>query len=126
MTSIQNIRRGHAEPEVERPFCLTTVGRLVQEGLPVAPRFEVLRRVGHGQNDSFFRVDGAAVVDPAESQRAVGRRGHTITGDGENAAAISSFLPQRSCFVEGFLCFGSPLVSGDAGGGCRGYAEQQC
>ena len=86
MTSIQNIRRGHAEPEVEGPLRSPAVRGLVQEGLPVAPRFEVLRRVGHGQNDSFFRVDVAAVVDPAQFQRAVGRDSHAITGDGEYAA----------------------------------------
>ena len=86
MTSVQNIRRGHAEPEVERALRSPAVRGLVEEGLPVAPRFEVLRRVDHGQNDSFFRVDVAAVVDPTEFQRARGRRGHTITGDGEHAA----------------------------------------
>ena len=32
---------------------------------------------------------------------------------------VNSFLPERSCFVEGGLGLGLPLVSGDARGGCR-------
>ena len=80
---VQHCGRGHADPNVEFSSSPSTIRRLVEEGLPVAPLLQVLGRVNKHQDRRLVGVDGTAVVHATQLRlrrvpsiiRQVGRRG---------------------------------------------------
>ena len=120
-TRVQHCGRGHADPDVEPAPRPSTIRRLVEEGLPVAPLLQVLGRVNKHQDRRLVGVDLSTVVHATQLRlrrvpsiiRQVGRRGrrdrrYTLTVGGG---------PVRFCRGDCTLSAVAPDFLRDADGG---------